>query len=196
MSQHQHIQLELESVTRGITQDNTYNVVLGEREGTRKLVIIIGNNEASSIAMIMHNMKPARPFSHDLLKNIIDLFNATVEEVCIHTVREGIFYAEIVCQLNGKEYRIDSRTSDAIALAIRVKCPIYVHPDVMNEVGIETQEQAHTDSDTESTAGTQADQGLQKLSLEDLEIQLDEAVQSEDYELAARIRDEIQNRKA
>ena len=188
------ILLELESISKSITHDNSYTLILHQAGGSTKLAIVIGGAEAQSIAMVINKMKPPRPLTHDLLKNIIDLFGANVKEVLISEVKEGVFFAQILCDLNGKEHVIDARTSDAIALAVRYHAPIYTIPRVLEEAGIDSPDSDDTTASPVSTTKEPV-HSLSNMTIADLEKELNKAVDAELYDKAAEIRDEIQKRK-
>ena len=121
------IELEILALSHSVTQSHSYAVVLGEVGGTRRLPIVIGGFEAQAIAVELEKMKPARPLTHDLLRNVCDMFNIELDHIVINNLVEGIFYAQLVCKQGGETFEIDSRTSDAIALAVRFECPdLYV----------------------------------------------------------------------
>lgn len=184
--------LELESISKSITHDNSYTLILNQVGGSTKLAIVIGGAEAQSIAMVINKMKPPRPLTHDLLKNIIDLFDASVSEILISEVKEGVFFAQIFCTLNGKEHIIDARTSDAIALAVRYQAPIYTVNKVLEEAGIDS---PSSEEEKQQPTPKSKSNSLESMSIQDLELELEKAVEAELYDKAAEIRDEIQNRK-
>ncbi len=155
---------------------SAYALILGEASGDRKLPIIIGTFEAQAIALGMEKIQPPRPMTHDLLRDLMETVKAEVTEVVIDELREGTFFAKIRYTHNGKSSHLDSRPSDAVALAVRVGAPIYVAPDVMQDASIRTER-------TEAPAAM--------TRLEQMEHQLDMAVKEENYEKAAELRDEI-----
>lgn len=182
------------------TQSGAYALVLAETDGRRRLPIIIGGFEAQAIAIELESMQPSRPLTHDLFKSFAEEFDFNITEVLIYNLVEGIFYAKIMCVHNGKEVEIDSRTSDAIALAVRFNCPIYTFEFILSSAGIiledqDTEELAEDDLTLEELASIQKEP-LESISLEDLEAKLQEAIANEDYENASRIRDEIDRRKS
>ena len=182
------------------TQSGAYALVLAETDGRRRLPIIIGGVEAQAIAIELESMQPSRPLTHDLFKSFAEEFDFNITEVLIYNLVEGIFYAKIMCVHNGKEVEIDSRTSDAIALAVRFNCPIYTFEFILSSAGIiledqDTEELAEDDLTLEELASIQKEP-LESISLEDLEAKLQEAIANEDYENASRIRDEIDRRKS
>ncbi len=178
--------------------NNAYALILKEVEGSRRLPIIIGAFEAQAIALEMEGVLPPRPMTHDLLKSVIDSFGETIEEVYISELREGTFYAKLL--FGASQIEIDARPSDAIALAVRCNAPIYVNSDVMEDTAVFPQEADQQDVPGEEDEELQflrnqsgkAEQRPQKKSkVEVLQSQLDRAVTDEDYERAARLRDEI-----
>lgn len=170
-----------------------YALILNEVEGNRRLPIIIGTFEAQAIALELEHIKPPRPMTHDLLKNVIQTFGAEIKQVFINELSEGTFFARIIYSNNGDQMEQDARPSDAIALAVRFNAPIYVADEILNEAGIVSEEQ---EGGTEVTTGEGAkDQPAEMSKLEKLEKELQTAIDTENYEKAARLRDEIQKLK-
>lgn len=174
-----------------------YALVLGEVEGNRRLPIIIGAFEAQAIALELEKIQPPRPMTHDLLRDTFQELEVDVTEVVIDELREGTFFAKIRYRHNGDEHQLDSRPSDAVALAVRVDAPIFVAPMVLDEAGIVAEDESDISSITEqaedtSTGGEEEAGGTQ---LERMQKQLEEAVEKEDYEKAAELRDEIERLK-
>ena len=190
----QKIELTILGLSYSQTQTNSYALILGEVNGKRRLPIVIGHFEAQAIALELEKMKPSRPLTHDLFRNFADTFGITIEEVIINKFQEGIFYALLVCNDGIKVRQIDSRTSDAIALAIRFGCSIYTYENIMAQAGITYEEE---DSESGPLPATQedVDNEFSALSDEELQEELQKAVDHEDYERASLIRDEIQRRK-
>ncbi|MDQ6762839.1 MAG: bifunctional nuclease family protein [Bacteroidota bacterium] len=188
------IELEIVALSHSITQTHSYAVVLGEVNGLRRLPIVIGGFEAQAIAVALERMQPSRPLTHDLMKNFMLAFNIELHEIIINDLQEGIFYSKLVCSTDQDTVEIDSRTSDAVALAVRFGCPIYTYDNILDSAGILMEEDdkkkkvvvSHTDA---------ASDDLKKLSIADLENLLKEVLEQEDYIKAASIRDEIQGRK-
>lgn len=193
------IKLNILGLSTGQTT-GSYTLILAEEEGNRKLPIIIGSFEAQAIAIEIEKIVPFRPMTHDLFVNFCKAFGIYIHEVVIYNLHEGVFHAKIICELNGDVKEIDARTSDSIALAVRFKCPIYTYEDIMEEAGIELKvedmdiEEEPRVSKTKETA-PQSKTELTKLTDKQLEQRLSEAIKVEDYNLAARIRDEINRRK-
>jgi bifunctional DNase/RNase len=188
------IELEVIALSDSTASGNTFAIVLGEKSGNRRMPVIIGAYEAQAIAIALEQMKPARPLTHDLFKNFGDAFQIRLEEIVINDLREGVFYARLVCRSADLHQEIDARTSDAIALAIRYQCPIYSYEHILEAGGIYFDQDGENKTPTPAAAtpGSQ----WQNNSLEELEKQLEEALQNEDYERAAKIRDEIDRRKS
>lgn len=189
------IQLNIIGLTTGHSQKNSYTLILGEIDGDLKLPVVIGSYEAQSIALVIENIKPHRPLTHDLMSDAFEKFKIDLNEVIIYKLVEGVFYAKLMCTQNDKEVEIDSRTSDAIALALRVKCPIYTYKNIMEDAGIvlETAE-ADEPERPEEIKEKPVQAGFSSMSLDELQKELDRAIQIEDYDLAAMIRDEINSR--
>ncbi|MFN3555723.1 MAG: bifunctional nuclease domain-containing protein [Bacteroidales bacterium] len=190
------IKLEILGISYSQSQSGAYALILGENGEKRRLPIIIGSFEAQAIAIELEKMKPSRPLTHDLLKNFAQTFNIIIKEVIIYKFSEGIFYSKLVCFDGIKEVEIDSRTSDAVALAVRFKCPIYTYETILSAAGIVLQEEDKT----------MGEQGLQhesdiagsdyeNLTIKELEDLLMAAIDEEAYEKASKIRDEINKRK-
>ena len=196
--------LEIIGLSYSQTQSGAYALVLGETNGKRRLPIIIGSFEAQAIAIELEKMKPSRPLTHDLFKTFADAFNILIKEVIIYNLVEGIFFAKLVCDDNGKDVEIDARTSDAIALAIRFNCPIYTFEFILSAAGIILEESEKSqdigieekESVEEQLVETSADKkNLSKISLKELNKLLKAAIKREAYEDASKIRDEINSRQ-
>ena len=198
------IELEIIGLASGHTAKNTsYTLILGEVNGDRRIPVVIGAFEAQAIALVLENIKPQRPLTHDLIKSLVDEIDLEVVEVFISDLVEGVFYAKIRCISNEREIELDARTSDAIALAVRFDCPIYTSSKIIESVGINPDfTQDHVDEP--GRAGEEIDDFMKNLNtssdyealeIADLEILLNEALQDEDYAKAAQIRDEIKRRK-
>ena len=190
------IELEIIALSHSITQSQSYAVVLGEIDGLRRLPIIIGANEAQSIAVALEKMKPSRPLTHDLMKNFFNAYNITLHEVVINDLQEGIFFAKLICSNDKETVEIDSRTSDAIALALRLGCPMYTFENILDSAGLLMEAKPKT-STTEKikSVNTNTDTNLQALKKEDLQTLLQTVLEQEDYIKAAAIRDELNSRK-
>jgi bifunctional DNase/RNase len=189
----QKIELEIVALSHSITQSNSYAVILGEVNGLRRLPIVIGGFEAQAIAVALENMHPSRPLTHDLMKNFMTAFNLQLQEVYICDLQEGIFYSKLVCFNANDTIEIDSRTSDALALAVRFGCPIYVYEHILDQAGL-TNEKADKIDMPATITKTSERSDLAKLSLAELNQLLSEVLEQEDYIRAIDIRDEINKR--
>jgi bifunctional DNase/RNase len=195
----QKIQLEITGLSHTITQSQSYAVLLAETEGQRKLPIVIGAFEAQAIAVAIEKLTINRPLTHDLVKNLLESFDIELKEVIIDNLQDGIFYAKLICVKDGEEMDIDSRTSDALALAVRFNCPIYTYAFILDSAGtILTDEEQESvpvkDELSDLAEEIETGDDLSKVSVTDLKASLEEALSNEDYEKAARIRDEIEKR--
>jgi uncharacterized protein len=191
------IKLEILGISYSQSQSGAYALILGENGEKRRLPIIIGSFEAQAIAIELEKMKPSRPLTHDLLKNFAQTFNIIIKEVIIYKFAEGIFYSKLICFDGIKEVEIDSRTSDAVALAVRFKCPIYTYETILSAAGIVLQDDEKSPEEESFTPESEApisDYG--SLSVKELEDQLMAAIDEEAYEKASKIRDEINKRKS
>jgi uncharacterized protein len=188
------IELEIVALSHSITQTHSYAVVLGEVNGLRRLPIVIGGFEAQAIAVALERMQPSRPLTHDLMKNFMLAFNIELHEIIINDLQEGIFYSKLVCSTEQDTVEIDSRTSDAVALAVRFGCPIYTYDNILDSAGILMEEDDKKKKVVVSHSDTSSDD-LKKLSITELESLLAEVLEQEDYIKAASIRDEIKLRK-
>ncbi len=202
------IELDIVALSHSVTQSHNYAVVLGEQDGSRRLPIVIGGFEAQAIAVAMERMTPNRPLTHDLFKSALETFEVELKEIVINNLLDGIFYARLVCEINGKSVEIDSRTSDALAMAVRFECPIYTYEFILDAAGVILEE----NEENESTEALAASSGakprpkkkkkakkegtLSQYSDDDLNQMLDDVLADEDYERAAEIRDEIKRRSA
>jgi len=195
------IELLINGISYSQTQNGAYALILSEIEGERKLPIVIGTNEAQSIAIaIEKEIKPPRPLTHDLFKNFCERFDIKIKQVIIHKLVDGVFYSSVICERDGIEEIIDSRSSDAIALAIRFEAPIYTYETILEKAGVVIQVEKDFDEKSllkelfseEDTYIESPD--LQDKSTKELEELLKIAIQNENYESAAKIRDEISNR--
>lgn len=192
------IRLNILGLSVSQTQSGAYALVLSEENGERRIPIIIGPVEAQAIAIQLEGLKPPRPLTHDLIKNIAFAFDIALIEVTIYKLEEGIFYSELLCEMNGKEIRIDSRTSDAVALALRFRCPIYTSEEILQKAGIvlETDdEQSPVRSLLDDEYEGPSSSSYAQYSTSELKELLNEAIQNEDYEKASVIRDELNKRE-
>ncbi|MEE4115801.1 MAG: bifunctional nuclease family protein [Marinilabiliaceae bacterium] len=193
------IRLSVLGISYSQTQSGAYALVLAEEDGERRLPIIIGGFEAQAIVIKLENLNPPRPLTHDLFKSLSDLVDLELKEVFIHRLEEGVFYSQLICVRNGKSLLIDSRTSDAVALALRFECPIYITEEIMDKAGIvmegtDYEEDLLGDAEAEQEDPGEKGSTFDKLPLKELKKQLDEAILKEDYERAAALRDELERR--
>jgi bifunctional DNase/RNase len=194
------IELEIVALSHSITQTHSYAVVLGEMNGLRRLPIVIGGFEAQAIAVALENMHPSRPLTHDLMKNFMNAFGVELQEIIINDLQEGIFYSKLVCYTDNDTVEIDSRTSDALALAVRFGCPIYTYDNILESAGIAMEEGGATKPKMEAVgseepAGSSERSDLSTLNIEELNNLLNEVLEQEDYIRAIAIRDELKKRK-
>ena len=205
------VRLKIKGISYSQTQNGAYALILNEVEGDRKLPIVIGAFEAQSIAIALEKeIKPPRPLTHDLFKNFCDRFGIIVKQVIIHKLVDGVFYSSIISERDGDEEIVDARTSDAIALALRFNAPIFTYKTILDKAGIflkfssKDKEEEGDDSivvDEILQEGetveieTGASDAYREMTLEELHKELDKAVVNEDYEKAAKLRDEISKRK-
>lgn len=196
------IELEIVALSHSITQTHSYAVVLGEVNGLRRLPIVIGGFEAQAIAVALEKMQPSRPLTHDLMKNFMSAFNIELHEIIISDLQEGIFYSKLVCSSENDTIEIDSRTSDALALAVRFGCPVYTYEHILESAGIMMEDtgstkkrRSGTEEETSTVSSTGGKDDLKSMSLEDLNTLLNEVLEQEDYIRAIAIRDEINSRK-
>ena len=203
------VKLAIKGISYSQTQNGAYALILNEVDGDRKLPIVIGAFEAQSIAIALEKeIKPPRPLTHDLFKSFADRFDIVVKQVIIHKLVDGVFYSSMICERDKIEEIIDARTTDAIALALRFEAPIFTYKNILDKAGIYLNptnfedNSEGTDDDVLSNPETfgqeeqEAAQGFQKISLSELHQMLEAAVQDEDYEKAARLRDEISKRES
>jgi bifunctional DNase/RNase len=195
----QKIRLNILGLSVSQTQSGAYALVLAEENGERRIPIIIGPVEAQAIAIQLEGLKPPRPLTHDLIKNMAMAFDIALLEVTIYKLEEGIFYSELLCEMDGKEIKIDSRTSDAVALALRFRCPIYTTEEILKKSGIildleDEESPVRNVSDKDDFSEPEVSTYSQ-YSANELNEMIDEAIRNEDYEKASIIRDELKKRK-
>ncbi len=197
------IALDIVALSHSVTQSHNYAVVLGEQSGSRRLPIVIGGFEAQAIAVAMEQMTPNRPLTHDLFKNALETFDVELKEIVINNLLDGIFYARLICMRDGEMVEIDSRTSDALAMAVRFDCPIFTYEFILDAAGVileEPDEEGEGETRKASSAvassgGGTSQKTLSSYSSDDLNKLLGEVLADEDYERAAQIRDELKRRK-
>ena len=202
------IRLDIVALSHSVAQSHNYAVVLGEQDGARRLPIVIGAFEAQAIAVAMERMAPNRPLTHDLFKNALEKFDVDLKEIIINNLVEGVFYSLLICERHGETIEIDSRTSDAIAMAVRFQCPIFTYEEILEKAGVEIEDEdgeesssprksrrrSRSKSSATRTATAKPDQ-LSSYSDKDLKSLLDETLAAENYERAAEIRDEMTRRE-
>jgi len=195
------VRLDISGISYSQTQNGAYALILSEQEGDRQLPIVIGAAEAQSIAIALEKeIQPPRPLTHDLFRNLANNFNIKVKQVIIHKLIDGIFYSSLICESEGVEKIIDSRTSDAIAIALRFRAPIFTYKDILEKAGVDLESsvkgrkktQNEEDSSKKSTSSTSIQ--YSKMKIDQLNNLLEKAVKDEDYEKAAQLRDEISKR--
>jgi hypothetical protein len=190
------IKLKVMGISYSQTQSGAYALLLIEEDGERRIPIIIGGFEAQAIVIKLENLEPPRPLTHDLIKKMADQFNIKVVEVMIYKLEEGVFYSKMVCSNGDKEHSIDSRTSDAVAIALRFGCPIYIDNDILEKAQLtNTPSDVDLVSSGESGPLNEPSSKYSSLNNDELYKLIDDAVKTEDYERAASIRDEIEKRK-
>jgi bifunctional DNase/RNase len=195
------IKLDIVGLSYSQTQSGAYALVLGEVNGRRRLPIIIGSFEAQAIAIEIEKMTPSRPLTHDLFKSFAQAYQIDIKEIIIYNLVDGIFYSKLICSDGKKEVEIDARTSDAIAMAVRFECPIHTYEFILSTAGIVIEGNDFVyleninDPNEENTVTAQSG-GFGALSIDELKTKLQEALSDEAYEKAAKIRDELNKRKA
>ncbi len=198
------VKLNVLGISYSQTQSGAYALILTEENGERRIPIIVGGFEAQSIAIELEGLKPPRPLTHDLFMNFAKVFGILINEVVIYKLEEGVFYSQLQCNNGHETITLDARTSDAIALALRFKCPIYTTEEIISKAGIvldfekEAANTVVTDEPEKQMASTPppySSNEFKAYSLEELNEILDEAIGNEDYERASKIRDEINLRK-
>ncbi|MDZ4750646.1 MAG: bifunctional nuclease family protein [Flavobacteriales bacterium] len=191
------IELQIADIAPSGSTSGAYALVLAEVGGSRRLPIVIGGTEAQAIAIELEKMTPSRPLTHDLFRSLANSFNIDIEQVLIYNLVEGIFFAKVMAMLDGQTSEIDARTSDAVAIAVRFNCPIFCEDFILDQAGVSAEEAAaemekeNVEMDLEEIATIE---DPSQLSMDDLQRQLDTAIDKEDYEAASRLRDEIQKR--
>lgn len=197
--QNKLIRLKVIGISYSQTQSGAYALILAEENGERRIPIIIGGFEAQAIVIKLENLEPPRPLTHDLFRSFAQACGVTVEQVLINKLREGIFYSEIICTDGERRFKIDSRTSDAVALALRFECPIFIEPQILNEAGIvmstttDEEQKKQPESAGEKKITVTSEYG--EFPDNELKDMLADAITREDYEHAAAIRDEMARRK-
>lgn len=197
------IKLEILGLSSSQSQSGSFALVLGEKPGKRRLPIIIGMFEAQAIAIEIEKIIPNRPMTHDLFKSFAGSFNFIIKEIVISDLKEGVFFAKILCENEDKTIEIDSRPSDAIAIGLRFNAPIYTYETILGEAGIEMSEEEEDEPDIQKELEqiqpkkekkSESSEKLKDASMDSLKEMLDKAIEDEDYEKAAKIRDELNKR--
>ncbi|MDO5523697.1 MAG: bifunctional nuclease family protein [Bacteroidia bacterium] len=190
------VKLSILGISFSQVQAGAYALIFAEETGIRRLPIVIGTPEAQSIAIVMENMTPPRPLAHDLMYNIFKSLNIELLEVFIYKFEEGAFFAELVLRQNNREFRIDSRTSDAVAIALRTNSPIFTTEYIMQNMAIVFDEKDVLSNDLQNKdMETDISENIEEIQIEALKKRLEEAIENEDYELATKLRDEINRRE-
>ncbi len=191
------IKLKVLGLSYSQTQSGAYALVLAEENGERRIPIIIGGFEAQAIAIELENLNPPRPLTHDLFVSFAMAFKIEIIEVNIYQLKEGIFYSELLCDNGMTRIKVDARTSDAVALALRFNCPIYTTKEIIDKAGIilPVENKIRTEKPQEKAITQESKGEFNDFTIEELQIMLDDAVKDENYEEASKIRDEIKKRK-
>jgi len=195
------VELEVIGLVQNYSQSNSYAVILHEVGGLRKLPVVIGAFEAQAIALALENIGYTRPLTHDLMKNLSDAFDIELQEVIINNLLEGVFYSKLVCRKDETTVEIDSRTSDAIALALRFNCPVYTYDFILDNAGVTLEAVEKTENliqpaaKKEERSKPKSKNDLTQYSIQELQDMLDECLHNEEYEKASLIRDELSKRK-
>jgi hypothetical protein len=195
-------ELEIITLSQNAAQNHSYAIILGEKNGIRRLPIVIGAFEAQAIAVALEKVTPSRPLTHDLFRNALNAFDIHIKEVLIDNLQEGVFFAKLICEHNNETLEIDSRTSDALALAVRFNCPIYTFETILDQAGIVIEnpisvKPTETSSKKKQTLkgkSTSKKDDLSALSIEELKEKMQTHLENEEYEKAAAIRDELNKR--
>ena len=201
------IKLRVQGLTNSQIQSGAYALILAEEEGVRRIPIIVGTSEAQSIAIALERITPPRPLTHDLFATFAQAFGVRLREVFIYKFEDGVFYSELLFEDNANQVRLDSRTSDAIAIALRVKCDIYTTPEIVKECGVVLEDTAMDEKDQDNDDfildlepedikdEVQLKKWLSLLDADELSDRLDEAIADENYEYAKMYKDEIRRRE-
>ncbi len=194
------IELDIIALSHSVTQSHNYAVILQEHDGLRRLPIVIGGFEAQAIAVAMERMTPNRPLTHDLFRHTLDAFKIELKEILINNLLDGIFYSRLVCMREGEIIEIDSRTSDALAMAVRFQCPVFTYDFILEAAGVimdepDAAETKRPSRRRETATRKETKTALSSYTSEELEKVLNDMLQNENYERAAEIRDEMKRRE-
>jgi len=189
------IELKIIGLSYSQTQSGAYALILSEKDGDRRLPIIIGGFEAQAIAVELEKMTPSRPLTHDLFKTFSTAFKINIKEIMIHNLSEGVFFSKLICSKGEETIEIDARTSDAIAIGVRFDAPIFTTEEILSSAGILLDETPEDDDIISEAIDEVKNDTIDSKSTEDLKSELNIAIENEDYELASKIRDEIQKRE-
>jgi uncharacterized protein len=194
------IELDIIALSHSVTQSHNYAVILQEHDGLRRLPIVIGGFEAQAIAVAMERMTPNRPLTHDLFRHTLDAFKIELKEILINNLLDGIFYSRLVCMRDGETIEIDSRTSDALAMAVRFQCPVFTYDFILEAAGVimdepDAAETKRPSRRRETATRKDTKTALNSYTMEELEKILNDMLQNENYERAAEIRDEMKRRE-
>ena len=188
------VKLQVNRISYSQNQSGAYALILDEVEGPRKLPVIIGEFEAQSIAVALDDdIQLQRPFTHDLFRNFSARFEICIKRVIIQKLVDGVFYSSLICERDQIEEIIDSRTSDAISLALRFHAPIFAHENVLEKAAVVIDDES---LDNQSTNETKETDDIQYLSVDELQARIQKALKREEYELAVKLRDEIAKRES
>ncbi len=195
------IELDIIALSHSVTQSHNYAVILQEHDGLRRLPIVIGGFEAQAIAVAMERMTPNRPLTHDLFRHTLDAFKIELKEILINNLLDGIFYSRLVCMRDGEIIEIDSRTSDALAMAVRFQCPVFTYDFILEAAGVimdepDAAETKRPSRRRETATRKETKTALSSYSSDELAKVLNDMLQNENYERAAEIRDEMKRREA
>ena len=192
-----NVKLSILGISFSQVQAGAYALIFAEENGIRRLPIVIGTPEAQSIAIVMENMTPPRPLAHDLMYNIFNALNIELMEVYIYKFEDGAFFADLLLRQNNTEFHIDSRTSDAVALALRTNSPIFTTEEIMQNMAIvfDEKEVLASDFSGKDTEIQEISENIEEVRIDALQKRLEEAIKNEDYELATKLRDEINRRE-
>ena len=195
------IELEIITLSHSVTQSHSFAVILGEKNGNRRIPIVIGNAEAQAIAISLENIVPTRPLTHDLMRDMLFSFEINIEEIIIHNLVDGIFYSTIICKHTGETYEFDSRTSDAVALSTRFKCPIYTYETILEQAGVSIElspeEEEKIDTEIQNAPAkiiANREDDYSKYTIAELDKILAKSIEAEEYEKAAAIQKELDSR--